>query len=50
MMYTAERINAKQALEVGLIDEITKKDDLMERAMSLASKICSPGTNCSRIC
>jgi enoyl-CoA hydratase len=41
MMYTAERLNAKQALEVGLIDEITKKGDLMERAVSLASRIAA---------
>jgi enoyl-CoA hydratase len=41
MMYTAERINARQALEIGLIDEITQKVDLMECAMNLASKIAS---------
>ena len=41
MMYTAERINARQALEIGLVDEITKKDDLIESAMNLASKIVS---------
>jgi enoyl-CoA hydratase len=41
MMYTAERINARQALEIGLIDEITQKDNLMERAMNLATKIAT---------
>jgi enoyl-CoA hydratase len=41
MIYTAERINAKQALKIGLIDEITKKNDLLERAISLASQIAS---------
>ena len=41
MMYTAERINARQALEMGLIDEITQKDNLSERAMILATKIAS---------
>jgi len=41
MMYTAERINARQALEIGLVDEITQKDDLIESAMNLASKIAS---------
>jgi len=41
MIYTAERIDAKQALEIGLINEITKKDDLMEIAIKLARKISS---------
>jgi enoyl-CoA hydratase len=41
MLYTAERINAKQALEIGLIDEITQKDNLMERAMNLATRIAA---------
>jgi len=41
MLYTAERINAVKALEIGLIDEIAKKVDLMESAMSFASKIAS---------
>ena len=41
MIYTAERINAKRALEIGLIDMITQKGDLMETAMNLASQIAS---------
>jgi enoyl-CoA hydratase len=39
MMYTAERINAGKALEIGLIDEITQKDNLMESTIGFASKI-----------
>lgn len=41
MLYTAERIDAKQAFEIGLIDEIVPKDDLMERVKSLAALIAS---------
>ena len=41
MIYTAERINAKQALEIGLIDKITQKDDLIEKAINIATQITS---------
>ena len=41
MIYTAERINAKRALEIGLIDVITQKKDLMESAKNLALQIAS---------
>ena len=41
MIYTAERINAKRALEIGLIDLITPKSDLMESARNLAFQIAS---------
>jgi len=41
MIYTAERIDARAALAIGLVDEVVKKDELIKRAMSLASVIAS---------
>ena len=41
LMYTAERIDAKKAYEIGLIDEITQKDNLLQRAIELATRIAS---------
>jgi enoyl-CoA hydratase len=41
LLYTAERINARQALEIGLVNEITEKSALMEKAMGIAARIAS---------
>ena len=41
MMYTAQKYNARQALEIGLIDEITTKSGLMDRTFEIALKIAA---------
>ena len=41
MLYTAEKINAKLALEIGLIDDMTPEGEVMDKAMETATKIVS---------
>ena len=41
MLYTAQRIDAKKALELGLVNEVTQKDELINRALSIANLIAT---------
>ncbi len=41
LVYSGETIDAPEALRAGLIDEIVKKEDLMERSLLLAKKIAA---------
>jgi enoyl-CoA hydratase/carnithine racemase len=43
MVFTTERINAKRAYEVGLINKVVPKDQLLEEATEMANKICKNG-------
>ena len=46
LLYTSERIDAEQALAIGLVDEVTQPPDLMPRALALAAQItaCAPAS------
>lgn len=39
LLLSGERIDAKEALRIGLVDEVVSSEHLMERAMELANKI-----------
>jgi enoyl-CoA hydratase/carnithine racemase len=39
LFFVGERINGRQALEIGLVDELVPKDQLLERALGLAQDI-----------
>ncbi|MGI5849970.1 MAG: enoyl-CoA hydratase-related protein [Christensenellales bacterium] len=41
LLFTAARINADEAFRLGIVDEITGADTLMEKALELANKIAS---------
>lgn len=39
LFYLGERINGRQALEIGLVDELVAKNEVLHRALSLAQEI-----------
>lgn len=43
LIYTAGKVNAEQALRLGLIQDVFPRAELMERAMELAGKIAANG-------
>ncbi len=43
LLLTAERINAKRAYEVGLVNRVVSQDLLLDSAKSMAEKICQNG-------
>ncbi|HLS60055.1 MAG TPA: enoyl-CoA hydratase [Virgibacillus sp.] len=43
MIFTANRISAMEALDIGLVEQVVDKDDLYEEAIQLASQIISNG-------
>ncbi len=43
LLLTGENIDAKRAYDIGLINKIVPKEDLMDEAMKLAEKICMNG-------
>lgn len=43
LIYTAEKIDAKEALHIGLVEEIVASDELLHRAIHVAEKIASNG-------
>ena len=43
LLLVAERINAKRAYEMGLLNRIVSRDLLLESAKSMAEKICQNG-------
>ncbi|MFO7985158.1 MAG: enoyl-CoA hydratase-related protein [Desulfatiglandaceae bacterium] len=43
LIYTARRIDAATALEIGLVNQVVKPDELMEAALALATEISENG-------
>jgi enoyl-CoA hydratase/carnithine racemase len=43
LIFTGQRINAKEALAIGLVNKICEKETLMEEAMAMANQICEAG-------
>lgn len=43
MIYTARRIDASEALEIGLVNQVAAPESLMDKALSLASEITANG-------
>jgi enoyl-CoA hydratase/carnithine racemase len=43
LILTADQMDAETALKVGLVSHIVPKDELMDRAMAIASMICERG-------
>ena len=43
LIYTASRLNAKEAYELGIVEEIVANEDLLTTAVDLASKIAENG-------
>ena len=41
MLYTARRVKGEEALEMGLVDKIASKEDLLEKSIKFASEIAS---------
>ena len=41
LIYTADTINAQRALEIGMVNHVYPAEELMDKAMELANKICS---------
>ena len=39
LFYVGERINGRQALDIGLVDELVPKAQLLDRALALAQEI-----------
>lgn len=43
LIYTARRINAQTALEIGLVNQVVSPENLMDNALSLANEIAANG-------
>ena len=43
LIYTARRINAQTALEIGLVNQVVEPENLMDRALSIANEIANNG-------
>ena len=43
LIYTARKIDAKQALAIGLVNQVVKPDELMDSAKALAKEIAANG-------
>lgn len=43
LIFTANNIGADQALEIGLVNKVVNKDELLEKTMEMANKIASNG-------
>ena len=41
LIYTADTINAARALEIGMVNHVYAADELMDKALELANKICA---------
>ena len=41
LIYTAETINAQRALELGMVNHVYAPEELMDKALELANKICA---------
>lgn len=49
MMITGRQVNAQEALRIGLADEITEPEQLMERALGLAARVAAGATVAARL-
>ena len=43
LIYTARRINAQTALEIGLVNKVVEREQLMDAALELAREIAKNG-------
>ncbi len=43
LLFTADVINAAEALRIGLVNEVVNPEDLLERVKEIAGRICSKG-------
>jgi enoyl-CoA hydratase/carnithine racemase len=43
LIFTGQRINAEEALAIGLVNKICQKDNLLSEAMKMAAMICEAG-------
>ena len=43
MIFTGSRVNAAEALEIGLVNKVCPKDTLLDEARSMAAMICETG-------
>lgn len=43
LLYTGKTIDAKEALEIGLVNKVVPHESLMDEAMSMAAAICANG-------
>ncbi len=41
LIYTARQISAAEALEIGLVEQVTEADDILDQALSVAARIAS---------
>jgi len=48
LLFTADMINAEEALRIGLVQKVVEPDNLMEEALAIAEKISSKGPNAVR--
>ncbi len=48
LLFTADMINAEEALRIGLVQKIVEPDQLMIEALNIANKIASKGPNAIR--
>jgi enoyl-CoA hydratase len=48
LLYTADMVNAEEALRIGLVQKVTEPDKLMEEAIAIATKIASKGPKAVR--
>lgn len=43
LIFTGKRVSAEEALEIGLVNRICEKEDLLDEAMKIAGMICETG-------
>lgn len=49
MMFTADKLTAAKALEIGLVQDVFKEEELMDKAMELAGKIAANSPVANRL-
>jgi len=43
LIFTGRRVNAREALQIGLVNQVCEQDDLMEECLKMAAMICETG-------